>query len=112
MRVTVTVSGALLKKYGMHSTLGALVSPVMVHSSNSGGQSNAVALAFSTNGSLMILIVKPLPFLTLFAVSLSRVGPPAFTQQNDTTGGKAVTWTPSLRGVSGRTTLLHGNTPC
>ena len=44
----------------------------MSHSLNSGGASMAVAVAFSTNGSLMIFIVNPSPFFALVGVSLTR----------------------------------------
>ena len=74
-----------------HRTLGTLVNPLMDHSSKPGGESIAVTFAFSTNGSLMMFTVKPLPFLTLIAVSLIRVGP--FEQEKETRGGQLVTWT-------------------
>ena len=53
-------------------TLGAFVRPLITHSSNSGGASMAVAVAFSTNGSLIMLIVNPSPFFALVCVSLTR----------------------------------------
>ena len=53
-------------------TLGAFVRPLITHSSNSGGASMAVAIAFSTNGSLIMLIVNPSPFFALVCVSLTR----------------------------------------
>lgn len=71
-------------------TLGAFVSPLRDHSSTSGGASIEVALASSTNGSLMMLMTKPeVLFLMLLVVSLS---PPAGAsrQETATTGGQLV----------------------
>ena len=44
----------------------------------------AVAVAFSTNGSLMIFTVNPSPFFALVAVSLTRG---VFLHEIDTIGG-------------------------
>ena len=65
-------------------TLGAFVRPLMSHSLNSGGASMAVAVAFSTNGSLMIFIVNPSPFFALVGVSLTRG---SVLNEIDTIGG-------------------------
>lgn len=73
----------------MH-TLGTLVSPLKHHSLTSGGASIEVALASSTNGSLIMLITNPpLLFLTLLVVSLSPPGA-ALRQDTATTGGQLV----------------------